>query len=71
MIICARCIYYQSVNDEEGRCRKHPPQTLPMPQKQSRVIGQSDFSLGVTVISYWPQVKGNVDFCGEFQVRKA
>ena len=63
---CGHCLFYEKINEEEGKCRKNPPQTLAMPQGQSRLIGQSNV-MGLKIISFWPQVRATEDFCGDYQ----
>ena len=63
---CKECKYYEDVTAAEGRCRKSPPQTIPIPREQSRILGQANQQFGLHIISYWPQVNGETDFCGEF-----
>lgn len=60
---CNECKYY-----DEGKCRKNPPLTIPIPGDRTRIVGQNQ--IGLNIISYWPQVNGGTDFCGEFRTHE-
>lgn len=63
---CAECVWYESITEAEGKCRRNTPLTFPLPREQTRILGQPN-QLGLQIISYWPQVNGETDFCGAYE----
>ena len=53
---CVACRYWQEVANDNGECRKSPPQLL---VREDRYNGGTKFHYG------WPKTKGD-DGCGEW-----
>jgi hypothetical protein len=67
---CASCKFWQEVNDEWGKCRRHPPVLDVLQVEYARDNGYTEDDYASQSILWWSQpATSECSWCGEWVLR--